>query len=290
MLAAALSLLAACGGSAASVDTVLAGIGRIPGAAGPGGSLSLDGADLSVPGVQGGAIGARATGNRLIVIGDSILAGTAARYGNEMCNALKPLGWRTVVEAESGQSASFGREVLRERIYEGWDAAVVFLGTNPSASIERYRQDMERIVVSLAPRPTLLLTTTLFRDSQKAVNDVIRELASSNDHVSVLDWGTASAQRGVLNNDGVHPTVLGRALLVRSITAALGQAPDGTPGCIDALFTDDTRVSGVTTTVAGPATGPTVTAPVTTLAAQPAPSPATTVPAPAGVTTTTRPL
>jgi lysophospholipase L1-like esterase len=290
MLAAALSLLAACGGSAASGDTVLAGIGRIPGAAGPGGSLSLDGANLTVPGVQGDAIGARATGNRLIVIGDSILAGTAARYGNEMCNALKPLGWRTVVEAESGQSASFGREVLRERIYEGWDAAVVFLGTNPSASIERYRQDMERIVVSLAPRPTLLLTTTLFRDSQKAVNDVIRELASSNDHVSVLDWGTASAQRGVLNNDGVHPTVLGRALLVRSITGALGQAPEGTPGCIDALFTDDTRMSGVTTTVAVPVTGPTVTAPVTTLPAQPAPSPATTVPAAAGVTTTTRPL
>jgi len=122
-----------------------------------------------------------------------------------MCNSLKPLGWRTTVEAESGQPASFGREVLRKRIYEGWDAAVVLLGTNPSASIDRYREDMERIVVSLAPRPTLLLTTTLFRDSQKAVNDVIRELASSNDHVSVLDWGTASAQPGVLNNDGVHP-------------------------------------------------------------------------------------
>ncbi len=291
VLAAALALLASCGGSSASGDSVLAGIGRIPGAGGPGGSLTLDGANLSVPGLQGALIGARATGNRLIVIGDSIIAGTAARYGNEMCNALKPLGWRTVVEAESGQSASFGREVLRERIYEGWDAAVVFLGTNPSASIDRYRQDMERIVESLAPRPTLLLTTTLFRDSQKAVNDVVRELASSNDHVSVLDWGTASVQRGVLNNDGVHPTVLGRALLVKSVAGALGQAPEGTPGCITAVYTDDTRVSGATTTtsiVAGSVTGPTVTAPATTLAAPPA-APVTTVPAQTGVTTTTRP-
>lgn len=288
-------LLASCGGASATGDSVLTGIGRIPGAGGAGGSLTVDGADLAVPGIQGETIGARSTGNRVIVIGDSILAGTAARYGNEMCNALKALGWRTTVEAESGQPASFGREVLRKRIYEGWDAAVVLLGTNPSASIERYRQDMERIVVSLAPRPTLLLTTTLFRDSQKAVNDVIRELAGSNDHVSVLDWGTASAQPGVLNNDGVHPTVLGRALLVKSVAGALGQAPGGTPGCIDALFTDDTRVSGVTTTtstVAGtpavpPPTAPVV--PVTTLPAQTTLPAATTVPAQPGSTTSTRP-
>ena len=295
VLAAALVLLASCGGSSASGDTVLAGIGRIPGAGGPAGSLSLDGADLTVPVVQGQLIGARATGNRLLVIGDSILAGTAARYGNEMCNALRPLGWRTAVEAESGQPASFGREVLRKRITEGWDAAVVFLGTNPSASIDRYRQDMERIVVSLAPRPTLLLTTTLFRDSQKAVNDVIRELAGSNDNVTILDWGTASAQEGVLNNDGVHPTVLGRALLVKSVAGALGQAPGGTPGCIDALFTDDTRVSGVTTTtstVAGTPSVPAQTTPgaaATTLPAQTTLPAATTVPAPAGTTTSTRP-
>lgn len=172
---------------------------------------------------------------------------------------------------------------------------MVLLGTNPSASIDRYREDMERIVVSLAPRPTLLLTTTLFRDSQKAVNDVIRELASSNDHVSVLDWGTASAQPGVLNNDGVHPTVLGRALLVKSVAGALGQAPEGTPGCIDALFTDDTRVSGVTTTtstVAGTPAVPAQTAPgvpVSTLPAQTTLPAATTVPAQAGATTSTRP-
>ena len=77
-------------------------------------------------------------------------------------------------------------------------------------------------------------------------------------------------------------------LFAGSVAEAIKHLKSG--AAIDALFTDDTRVSGVTTTVAGPATGPTVTAPVTTLAAQPAPSPATTVPAPAGVTTTTRPL
>ena len=287
-------LLASCGGASAAGDSVLPGIGRIPGAGGAGGSLTVDGADLAVPGIQGETIGARSTGNRVIVLGDSILAGTAARYGNLMCNALRALGWRSVVEAESGQPAAFGREVLRERIYEGWDAAVVLLGTNPSASIDRYRQDMERIVVSLAPRPTLLLTTTLFRPSQQAVNDVIRELDVANDHVTVLDWGTASAQPGVLNNDGVHPTALGREFLVRSVANALGQAPAGTPGCIDAKFTDDTRVSGATTTTTA------VAAPVTSAPAAKVPqgtvapsstvvTAVTTVPAQPGATTSTRP-
>ena len=50
------------------------------------------------------------TGNRLIVIGDSILAGTAARYGNEMCNTLVPMGWNTVVEAEAGRIEVSGRQ------------------------------------------------------------------------------------------------------------------------------------------------------------------------------------
>ena len=293
-MAAAL-VLSACGSGGGAADGVLQGLGRIPGSGPAGSGTAVDIGSLRLPSRDGATLGEKAVGNRVIIIGDSILAGTAARYGNEMCNALKPLGWRTAVEAESGQPASFGREVLRRRIQEGWDAAVVLLGTNPSANIDRYREDMERIVVSLAPRPTLLLTTTLFRDSQKAVNDVIRELASSNDNVSVLDWGTASAQQGVLNNDGVHPTVLGRALLAKSVAGALGPAPEGSPGCIDALFTDDTRVSGVTTTtstVAGVAVVPPVTAPgspTTTVAAQTSLPAATTVPAQPGATTSTRP-
>ena len=248
------AVLPACGGPSGSKDSYLEGIGRIPGARSVGADVSADGASLTAPGVQGQVLGANATGNRLIVIGDSILAGTAARYGNEMCNTLVPMGWSTVVEAEAGQPASFGREVLKARIYDGWDAAVVFLGTNPSANIDRYRQDMTRIVESLAPRPTLLLTTTLFRESQKAVNNVIREITASHSNVSLLDWGTASTQPGVLNNDNVHPTTAGRTLLVRAIAAAVGDAPVSPGKCLPAEFTDDSRVTGgvmPSTSVAG---------------------------------------
>jgi lysophospholipase L1-like esterase len=298
------ALLAACGGASAGGDSFLEGIGRIPGAQSVGADVQVDGADLTAPGVQGQVLGASATGNRLIVIGDSILAGTAARYGNEMCNTLVPMGWNTVVEAEAGQPASFGRDVLKARIYDGWDAAVVFLGTNPSANIDRYRQDMTRIIESLAPRPTLLLTTTLFRESQKAVNDVIREITASHSNVSLLDWGTASMQPGVLNKDNVHPTTAGRTLLVRAIAAAVGNAPTSPGKCLPAQFTDDSRVTGgvmpstsvagaTQTSVAGAAstTIPPPVASTTTLPASTttAPRAVTTTVAQAAATTTTRP-
>ena len=293
---AALAALSACGGTSASGPQVLDHIGRIPGAKSAGVSVDINGANLSAPAVQGNVLGAKATGNRLLIIGDSILAGTAARYGNEMCNTLVPMGWSTVVEAEAGQPATFGREVLRARIYEGWDAAVVFLGTNPSANIDRYEQDMTRIVESLAPRPTLLLTTTLFRASQQATNDVIRRIASSHDNVSILDWGTASIQPGVLNADGVHPTTAGRTLLVRSIAAAVGAPPVAKGGnCLPAQFTDDSmgRENMPSTTVAGQSVVPVTSTSVagstgaSTTTTSTAPVTSTTVQTAA--TTTTRP-
>ncbi|MGA1362512.1 MAG: hypothetical protein ACO36A_06300 [Ilumatobacteraceae bacterium] len=297
---AAVLVLSACGAGTSSTDAVLQGVGRIPGASPAGASAAVDIGSLRAPTREGAALGEKAVGNRVIIIGDSILAGTAARYGGEMCRELSVLGWRSVVEAEAGRPASFGREVLRERIYEGWDAAVVFLGSNQSPNLERYRTDMTRIVESLAPRPTLLLTTTLFRDSQKAVNDVVREIAGTYENVSLLDWGTASLQEGILNADRVHPTSAGRTFLVKSVASALGPAPSGTGGCISAKFEDDsmgrevmpsTTVAGAAGTPAVPTTFPvaatTVPAAVTTVL------PSTTVPsattAAAAATTTTRP-
>lgn len=236
------ALLGACTGSGRSGLTELQYVGRIPGINSAGGSVVVDGVRANLSSLEGTSLGSVAAGNRLLVIGDSILAGTASRYGGALCSAVVPLGWRVAVEAEAGQLVGFGRTVLRDRIYEGWDAAVVFLGTNFGGSKENYERDLTRIVESLAPRPTLLLTATLFRDSMQQVNEVIRVVASRNTHVSVLDWGTASVQPGLLNKDRVHPTNAGRAVLVSSIAAALGTAPETPGACLPAKFTDDSLV------------------------------------------------
>ena len=175
---------------------------------------------------------------------DSILAGTASRYGGAMCAQLVPLGWRVAVEAETSQMTGFGRTVLRDRIYEGWDAAVVFLGTNYSGSAALYEKDLTAIVSSLAPRPTLLLTASLYRPEMEGVNGVIRLVASKYSNVSVLDWSSTSVQTGLLFKDKIHPTDVGRKVLVSSVAAAMGPAPTGPGSCLASKYTDDSAVTG----------------------------------------------
>jgi Na+/proline symporter len=70
----------------------LGGVGRIPG--GDFNSLITlpDGVDLTFPELIGKMIGPQIEGNRVLVIGDSIMASTSSRYGNEMCNTLTKLG------------------------------------------------------------------------------------------------------------------------------------------------------------------------------------------------------
>ena len=269
----------------------LTNVGRIPGINATSGAVVVNGVRASLANLDGPVLGTVASGNRLLILGDSILAGTASRYGGAMCAGLVPLGWRVAVEAEAGQMVGFGRTVLRDRIYEGWDAAVVFLGTNYGGSAELYEKDLTAIVKSLAPRPTLLLTASLFRPTMQQVNQVIRIVASKNPNVSVLDWSTTSVQTGVLNRDKVHPTDAGRQVLVSSIASALGEAPTGPGACLPAKFTDDSLVTDVlpSSTIAGDfdvAGTPATTIPEATVTTV-VPAVTSTVPAVTSTTTTT---
>ena len=112
-------------------------------------------------------VGELVEGNRVLAIGDSILAATSRRYGREMCEALNPLGWSVEVEAESGRFVDFGNRVLRRRLDPDngldWDAAVVLLGNNYRGDQDSYEEDLYGILTELAPRPTLLLTVTEYR-------------------------------------------------------------------------------------------------------------------------------
>ena len=267
----------------------LTNVGRIPGINATSGAVVVNGVRASLANLDGPVLGTVASGNRLLVLGDSILAGTANRYGGAMCAGLVPLGWRVAVEAEAGQMVGFGRTVLRDRIYEGWDAAVVFLGTNFGGSAELYEKDLTAIVKSLAPRPTLLLTASLFRPTMQQVNQVIRIVASKNPNVSVLDWSTTSVQTGVLNRDNIHPTDAGRQVLVSSIASALGEAPTGPGACLPSKFTDDSLVTGVlpSSTIAGATVTSIAGSTATTIVGSTTLAPAVTSTVPATTTTTT---
>jgi len=201
-----------------------------------------DGVEVNFPLPEGGPIGPIAAGNRVLLIGDSILASTSRRYANEMCATLVPLGWQVSVEAEAGRFSEFGVRVVQSRLSAGWDAAVVYLGTNYEGNPESYERNMRRIFERLEPLPTVVLTTGEFRRAQREVNDVIRATAADFEHVRVLDWASVAGLRGVTGGDRIHLSETGRAVLAATVARALDAAPSGDGRCLESRFTDDSAI------------------------------------------------
>ena len=69
---------------------------------------TTDPADERVP-----PVGRLVDGNRVLVIGDSILASISDRHGGQLCDRLVPRGWEVEVNAQTGQHIEYGRQVLR---------------------------------------------------------------------------------------------------------------------------------------------------------------------------------
>ncbi|MGB8860256.1 MAG: hypothetical protein WCC60_13405 [Ilumatobacteraceae bacterium] len=189
-------------------------------------------------------VGALVPGNRVILIGDSVMASTSQRYGGEMCDALVPLGWQAEVDAESGRFIDFGAHVLDKRLSAGWDASVILLGNNYGDNQPVYREYLESMVMRLSPQPVVLLTVTEFKASRTQVNDVIRELAAKYPNVIVLDWAAVTAaDPSSLQNDGLHLVESGRAVLAQQIAMVLGPAPVQPGKCLSTNFRDDSSAT-----------------------------------------------
>ena len=233
-------------------DSYLSGVGRIPG--GDFNTLVTlpDGIDVTFPELIGKMIGPQIQGNRVLMIGDSIFASTSSRYGNEMCDTLTQLGWQVAVEAQAGEFIDFGSRVLGRRWEEGWDTAVVFLGTNFDGNIVRYEEKLREMFDVLSQNPFVVLTTAEFRPKQLEVNEVIKRLAEEYGNVTVLDWAAVASNNGLIGRDGVHLTADGRSVLATAVARSLEFSRDRTSGeCLKPVFRDDSKVLDVMpTTVA----------------------------------------
>jgi hypothetical protein len=191
------------------------------------------------------AIGTLVTGNKLLMIGDSITASAAKRYGDELCQALVPLGWQVEIDAEPSRFVDFGNQVLDKRLSAKWDAAYVFLGTNYLGDQESYRRQLEKIVQRLSPSPVVLLTVTLFEDSRREVNDAITLVGAQYPNVHLVDWGSIAAADAVtiLRGDGHHLTNDGRLVLASTVAGVMGKAPADDGKCLSTSFSNDAGAS-----------------------------------------------
>jgi len=221
----------------------LSGVGRIPG--GDFNKLITlpDGVDLTFPELIGKMIGPQIEGNRVLMIGDSIMASTSSRYGNEMCNTLTKLGWQVAVEAQAGEFIGFGAKVLGRRWEEGWVTAVVFLGTNNDDNMTAYEQKLREMFDVLSENPFVVLTTAEFRPKQMQINEIIKRVASEYGNVTVLDWAAVARNNGLIGTDGVHLTADGRAVFATAVARSLEFARDRTNGaCLPSIFQNDSKV------------------------------------------------
>jgi lysophospholipase L1-like esterase len=184
-----------------------------------------------------GHIGDLADGNRLFILGDSILEATTPEYGGLMCSSLVPHRWSVETDAQTGRDAAGGLQVLQDRIDQGeqWDASVVMLGNNYRDDPGQFDEQLGEILDLLSPGPVLLLTVTEFEDIQAQVNEVIRAEAAKRDNVRLLDWAARTANDdSLVGDDGLHLTDKGRVAIVAMIRLALGDAPiSGLGQCLD---------------------------------------------------------
>ena len=183
-----------------------------------------------------------APGNRILMLGDSILASTSKRYSNTMCNALVPLGWQVEIEAEVSRGIDFGVDVMDARGDAGWDAGLVFLGTNYGNDATQYLKLLNRIIDEFGDVPVVLVTVSEYRAEMRDVNRVIEDLTDVYDNLSIVDWRTITDERpSLLNDDGIHPTTTGREVLADAVAFHLGTAPTGPGKCLESVFTDDSE-------------------------------------------------
>jgi hypothetical protein len=265
------ALTTACGTSGPTptqlpmVMPTLPGVGFLPNTI-PAGGLEAGGLQeplvvitrpVNADGVIAQQIGELVGGNRLLMIGDSIFAGTESRHGGEMCAGLNSLGWTVEVAAEVGRFVEFGVTVARRLIPQSsasgagtagrsdddWDAVAVFLGSNYDGDQGNYDARMRQILDRAAPRPILLYTVTEYRTDYSEVTAVINQLVEDYQNATLIDWAQAARTPGVLRPDGLHPGNAGEQVLVDLTGAALGRAPDGEVTCIESQFSDDSSSS-----------------------------------------------
>lgn len=290
VITALLASVVACGSSISDgatttgVSGTVAGIGNLPDQ----GSVTsvVQTPETSAP-VESRmlTVGELSDGPRLLMIGDSIFTAISRRSSNMACERLVPLGWQVAVEAERGRFIDLGLRIVKKKLPQGFDAAVLFLGTNYGKKQDVYQEYLAEILDELAPRPVIILTATEYKPFMQEVNAVIEEEVRTRDNLWLVDWREISKTPGVLWKDGIHPVDAGNVVLMDSIISVLGTAPGGEPGeCLKVEFKDDAPLSNLPTIVPGVETT-LVDSPSTTIVAS-----STTVPTDLSIPTSTNPL
>lgn len=196
-----------------------------------------------------GPIGDEVFGNRILVIGDTVLASTAPRFDGTLCDALEAFGWQAEIAAEVGRFVEFGQAVVEARIVPEepeWDAAAVMLGNHFDGDVASFRSELDALMEELAPRPVLLYTLVEDDTFHADLNVVIRDMPRFHPNVVILDWAEIAAADDadvILADTPSGLSEEGRRRLALFTVAALGEPPTTeAAGCVPPVFVDDSAI------------------------------------------------
>jgi peptidoglycan/LPS O-acetylase OafA/YrhL len=153
-----------------------------------------------------------ATMSRVLVIGDSVVLGSA--------DALRAaLGPDTTVDGEIGRQFSAASDIVRTWAARHPGPVVVHLGSN---GIVR-EADVEALIAAAGGRRVVLVNVAVPRRWQKPDNETLAAVAARHaGRVALVDWAAlVAADPELLGEDRVHPRADGQAALAAAVRAAL---------------------------------------------------------------------
>jgi hypothetical protein len=196
-----------------------------------------------------GPIGELVDGNKILLVGDSILASAAPRNDGEICDALVLFGWAAEVDADSDRGIDFGSEVLDARLgdeenrQDDWDVVALSFGSDVDGTdadaVAEFGTELSGLIERAAPRPVLLYTLVGGGD-REAINEVIRTQPQSYPNVLVLEFADAGDDGvRVVDDSGRMLTEDGMKRFSVRTAATLGDAPgEGEGACLPSEYED----------------------------------------------------
>jgi hypothetical protein len=196
-----------------------------------------------------GPLGELVDGNRILLVGDSILASAAPRNEGELCDALLLFGWAAEIDAVEDGGIDFAAGVLDERLTEAgrqddWDVVGFAFGSDVDGTdadaVAEFAGALTALIERVAPRPVLLYTLVDAGAGRAAVNDVIRAQPQSHPNALVIEFSDAGDDGvPVVDDSGRVLTDDGMKRFSIRTAAAVGDAPgDGEGACLPSEYGD----------------------------------------------------
>ena len=193
-------------------------------------------------------VGEVATGDRLLLVGDSAMLTLTPRAEGLACEVLTGLGWQVEIEAELGRYIGFARQVVDELVVDvadDWQVIGLMFGHHLDTTAAEFGLALDEVLDTIGDVPVLLYTRSEIDEASAELNEVIRQRSVDRPTVVLVDWGRSVAverELDLVDADGL-PTRAGMERITLLTAGALGESPSGGGGlCFQPAFTDDSAI------------------------------------------------